>query len=98
MIYILWQMNTLKRIIKGHKKYSNTNHSVQMINLVKLNNILKIKIRETKRKTQTKKKTNRTKLTNLMKKTVTIKKCYKIIIMISQKTRNKRFRNKFRNT
>lgn len=85
-------MNTLKKIIKGHKKYSNTNHSVQKINLVKLSNTLKI--RETRRK----KKTNRTKLTNLMKKTVTIKKCYKIIIMISQKTRNKRFRNKFRNT
>ena len=85
-------MNTLKKIIKGHKKYSNTNHSVQKINLVKLSNTLKI--REIRRKIQT----NKTKLTNLMKKTVTIKKCYKIIIMISQKTRNKRFRNKFRNT
>lgn len=95
-------MNTLKKIMKGHKKYSNTNHSVMKINLVKLNNILKIKIREireTKRKTnKINKKTNKTKHTNLMKKTVNTRKYYKTTMMISQKTKNKKFRNKFKST
>ena len=93
-------MNTLEKIIKGHKKYSNTNHSVQKINLVKLNNTLKIKIRETKRKTKikTNKMTNKTKHTNSMIKTVNTRKYYKTTKVNLQKTKNKRFRNKFKST
>lgn len=93
--YMHWQINTLVIIIKLHKEYSNTNHSVAKINQVRLSNTLRTKIRKI-RKIKTA-KTTEIKPTSLTNKTVIIKKCYKITIKISRTKRNKRFKNKFRN-